>query len=131
MAMSADATADSLRYYFTADSVSSRPATWEVALHTGAPGLNGEDNEVADSAYARQSGAFAVDVTDPDAPFADNTGLITYPAAVAAYTVTHISIHATGGDCLAVLRLVVDKAIDVGVQAQFAVGEIILGGTPQ
>lgn len=131
MAMSADATADSLKYYFTAVSVATRPSAWQVALHTADPGVNGADNEVADAAYVRQSGTFSVDVTDPDAPFAENTGIITYPAAVAAYTVTHISIHATGGDCLAVMRLVADKSIAIGAQAQFAIGEIIIGGTPQ
>lgn len=131
MAMSADATADSLKYYFTAGAVATRPSAREVALHTADPGPNGGSNEVVDAGYARQTATFSVDETDPDAPFAENTGVITYPAAVTGFTVTHISIHATGGDCLAVMRLVADKVIGVGAQAQFAIGEIIIGGTPQ
>ena len=131
MAMSALATADSLKYYFTASSVATRPSARQVALHTAYPGVNGASNEVTDGTYARQTATFTLDATDPDAPFVKNSALITYPAADTGFTVTHISIHAVGGDCLAVMRLVADKVIGAGDQAQFAIGEIIIGGTPQ
>ncbi len=131
MAMSAYATLQSLKYYLTTEPPASRPTTWQVSLHTGDPGPDGTANEVTDAAYVRQTGAFATDNTDPDAPFADNTGLISYPAAAVGFTATHMVVWGTGSNPLVIQRLVTDRVVGVGVQAQFAVGEIIIGGTQE
>lgn len=128
MSMSAFATLDSLTYYFTAIAPAARPTSWEVSLHTGDPGVDGTANEVADAGYAREPGIFAVDNTDPTLPFVDNTGLIQFGAAVTGYTATHVVVWSNAGNPLSIQRLTADKVIGVGVEAQFAVGELIIGG---
>lgn len=128
MSMSPFATLDSLTYYFTAGSPATRPVAWEVSLHTGDPGSDGSANEVADAGYAREPATFATDNTDPDLPFADNTGLIQFGAAVTGYTASYVVVWSGAGNPLSIQRLVADKVIGVGVQAEFAVGELIIGG---
>lgn len=127
MAMSPAVLADSLAYYLTTDSPITRPTAWTLSLHTAAPGSDGTANEVTDSGYARESASFVVDVSDPDAPFAENDALVTFDAAVVAYTVTHVVVW---GDStpLVIQALQTDKVINIGEQAQFAIGELVVGG---
>lgn len=127
MAMSPDIFADSLTYYLTTGSPITRPTAWTVSLHTAAPGSDGTANEVGDSGYARLSVTFTLDVSDPDAPFVSNSALLAFGAAVAAYTVTHVVVW---GDTTPVVieALRTEKVINIGEQAQFAIGELVVGG---
>jgi hypothetical protein len=120
---------DSLSYYFTADSVSTRPSGWEISLHTGNPGDAGLANEVADSAYARRPATFRIEAADAAAPQAENAETIAFASAVDGYTVTHVVIWETAnGRPLAIQRLITEKAIPAGSPAQFLPGELIVGG---
>lgn len=128
MSMSAFATLDSLKYYFTATSVAARPTSWTVSLHTGDPGVDGTANEVAYSGYARVAATIVTDNTNPALPFAKNSALIQFTAADTGYTATHVVVWSNAGNPLSIQRLTADKVIGVGVEAQFAVGELIIGG---
>lgn len=130
MAMSADLIAVSLAYYFTANAPQSRPTTWQLSLHTAAPGPSGSGNEVTDSAYVRQSVTFSdPDLANPLFPLVSNNVLVSFPAAMAAYTVTHVVVwDVMRGTPLVIQRLTADKAVPVGSKAQLAIGEFKIGG---
>jgi len=129
MGMTAYATLQTLQYRLTAETVDARPTGWEVSLHSGAPGTDGTANEITDANYVRQSIGFDVDVTNPALPFLANDALITFPAADAAFNVTHAVVWSTdGGDPEVSQRLQVDKSIAIGEAATFAVGEFTVGG---
>lgn len=128
MAMSAFAAQDTLKYNFTASSVAARPTSWTVSLHVGDPGTAGTANEVTDSGYARKAVTFVLDNTNPALPFVKNTALLQFGIAAVSYTVTHVVVWSNAGNPLSIQRLVADKVIGVGVQAEFAVGELIIGG---
>ncbi len=127
MSMSPYTLEQSLRYYLTASTVNARPTTWEISLHSGDPGPDAANNEIAYAGYARQSASFSVDVTDPDAAFAANSALIEFPVSATPYTVTHVAVWG-GADALVIQQLNSSKTITAGVKAQFAPGEITIGG---
>ena len=104
-----------------------RPTGWEISLHTGDPGVDGLDNEVADVEYARQSVEFVVDDTSPDTPFAQNDTHVVFPPAAEEYTVTHLVVWDTDGNILVPQPLRVPRTILVAEQAQIATGEIKIG----
>ncbi|WP_024647734.1 phage tail fiber protein [Pseudomonas syringae] len=129
MSMSSAALLDSLSYYFTSATVGSRPAAWAVSLHTAAPGDAGTGSEVTDSAYARQSATFALNTADASAALVFNTANIAFAAASTGYTATHAVVwDVTNSRPLVVQRLVTDKVIAAGEQAQFSPGELKIGG---
>ncbi|MCH5583112.1 phage tail fiber protein [Pseudomonas syringae] len=129
MSMSPAALLDSLAYYFTTATVGARPGSWSVSLHTAAPGDNGTGSEVTDSAYARQSAAFALNTADASAALVFNTAIISFAAAATGYTATHAVVwDATGNKPLVIQRLAADKVIAAGQQAQFSPGELKIGG---
>ena len=127
MSMSPSALNQSLLYFLTEEVVAPRPTEWEVSLHTGDPGPNGTDNEVDDSAYARRPVEFVVDDSDPEAPFATNSIDVVFAAAVGAYVVTHVVVWGDSA-VLDVQQLVAARTVGVGGQAQFAEGDILIGG---
>lgn len=129
MSMSPAITQDSLSYYFTFGAATTRPAAWNVSLHTGEPGTAGTANEVTDTAYFRQSTTFTLDTSDAGYPLVANADGINYPAAATGYTATHVVIwDTTSNRPLAIQRLVTSKVIPVGGPAQFSPGELIIGG---
>lgn len=89
----------SLDWLFTTTSPV-RPTTWFMALHTGANGGSGANNEIVGNGYARQSVAFT-----RASNVVSNSAAITFgPDTTAAWgVVTDISIwdSVTGGTCLA------------------------------
>ena len=127
MSMSAHSTQESLTYFFTGDALTGRPVAWEVSLHTDNPGQYGGDYEVYDAAYTRQSVTFALDTGGSVAAVA-NAAPVVFPAALVPYEVSHIVVWGDG-QALDVQRLVTNKTIGVGVQAQFATGDIQIGGS--
>ena len=129
MSMSPIAAQESLAYYFTGLASSPRPTSWNVSLHTGAPGNSGTANEVTDSAYARQSAVFALNIVDSAFPLVANSANIAYANAATSYTATHVVVwDNTNGQPLVIQRLVTDKVVAAGSPAQFATGELIIGG---
>lgn len=127
MGMSIELTAESLRYYLTTEPVAPRPTGWEISLHTGAPGIDGSDNEVTDSTYARQPISFEVVETDPAQPRAINSEVVVFPAASAGFDVSHIVIWDTDGGMQISQSLRAVKHIAPAEQAQVAPGEITIG----
>lgn len=129
MSMSPAILLDSLGYYFTGATVGSRPTSWSVSLHTAAPGNSGTGSEVGDSAYARQPATFALNTADSAAALAFNTANIAFAAAATGYTATHAVVWDVNNNRpLVVQRLATDKVIAAGEQAQFAPGELKIGG---
>lgn len=127
MGMSRTVTEDSLTYYLTGESVLPRPTAWEMSLHTGAPGVDGLDNEVEDAAYERQGITFEVDYTATGDPFAQNDGMVVFPLADSGYTVTHIALWSDAGTLIVTQPLRTPKVIATAEQAQVAPGEIKIG----
>lgn len=127
MAMSSAVTIDSLKYYLTAGAVAARPTAWTVSLHSGPPGVAGTANELAYAGYGRQPATFSVDSTDPSAPSAANSADLTYPAADADYTVTHMVVWGNAAPQV-IQALNNAKTISSGVAAVLAAGELVIGG---
>lgn len=123
MAMSDYTTEDSLKYHLTAGAVGTRPTAWELSLHTGDPGTDGTANEVADSGYARQTIAFTV-----TGPAAENSALVTFPAAVEGFTATHLVVWGDS-DPRIIQALKTPKVIAIGNSATLAAGELTVGGS--
>lgn len=129
MSMSPALTLDSLKRYLTASQETTRPTGWAVSLHTGAPGNGGTANEVTDFAYARQPVVFSVDDSDASAPVASNLSTIIFAAASTGYTAAYAVVWDTDNNRpLVIQRLVTDKVIGSGEQAQFSPGELKIGG---
>jgi hypothetical protein len=127
--MSPALTLDSLTYYLTSSSVPARPTAWVVSLHTAAPGNSGVANEVTDASYARQPVGFALDVSDASAPVASNASAVYFAAASSGYTAAYAVVwDASRNVPLVIQRLVTDKVIATGEQAQFSPGELKIGG---
>lgn len=127
MGMTPVLTKDSLTYYLTTAAPADRPESWELSLHSAAPGPLGEDNEVTDAAYVRQPISFTVDETDPDRPFAYNDSLISYPPADDAYQVTHIVVWDAAGTPLVTQSLRAPRDVPQGGQVEVAPSEILIG----
>lgn len=117
-----------VKYFFTGDSVDSRPTSWEVALHAGDPGI-GDSNEVSDSVYDRQSVTFSA---DDSGSFwqATNDADVSFPAAGAGanYTVTHFSIRDGNGNALLIAPLQVPIPVVEGGVVSFPAGFLIARG---
>lgn len=126
MAMSNALLEDTLVRYLSTGVVIARPTAWTISLHTSDPGEAGTANEVTDSAYARQAISMAV-TTGTENPLATNATVVTFPAAVEGFTVTHVVLW---GDStpLDIQQLRTNRIIAVGEQATFAVGEYNIGG---
>lgn len=117
-----------VKYFFTGDAVDSRPASWEVALHSGDPGT-GDGNEVSDGAYSRQPATFSA--SDSGSFWqASNDADVDFPAAGvgADYTVTHFSIRDGDGNALLVAPLQVPIPIVAGGIVSFPAGFLIARG---
>lgn len=130
MSMAENLSEQLIKYFFTDEAVSSRPASWEVALHTADPGTTGA-NEVVEGAYARQSVTFAA--ADAGVYWqASNEADVTFPAAGvgASYSVTHFSIiDATNAEVLTSGALPVAIPVVEGTIISFAAGDLIARGT--
>lgn len=121
-----------LKYLFTTSALGTRPTAWYVALHTGAPSLDGSDNEAAYSGYVRQSVAFTA--TQPggtDTPWqVDNDADVAFPATNASVTVTHVTVFdaASAGNCLAVFELPISRTVASGGVFSIPAGELVITG---
>ena len=118
-----------VKYTYTTDSVDSRPTSWEIALHAGSPG-NGDDNEVADGSYARQSATFAASDQGSFWQAASDID-VTFPAASASanYTVTHFTVRdALSGECKSIGVLPVPIPVVEGGVVSLPAGSIIVRG---
>lgn len=127
MGMSSLLTEDSLKYYLTSDVVMARPTGWELSLHTDDPGIDGDDNEVADTGYARQGVSFEMQTNTLSEPFAQNDTLVVFPPADDGYTITHVVVWDVLGMPLVIQRLQTPKTIITNEQAQVAPSEIKIG----
>ena len=113
---------------FTTESIAARPTAWEVRLHTGSPGENGNLLEVSESEYLPQAATFAVD--DAGAFYrARNSADVTFPPAGvgANYTVTHFSVHG-GGVFLGSGQLPVPVNVAEGGIIQFSINDLTIRG---
>ncbi len=113
-----------VKFFFTSETAESRPSSWEIALHTGNPGADGESNEVSGLSYSRQPVDFET-YPDPEGGGfweAQNTDDVTFAAGQSgdSYRVSHYTIRdGSTGDCLAVGQLTVPIQVDVGVVVSF------------
>ena len=100
-----------------------RPTAWYVALHTGANGGAGANNEIVAQGYARQSVTFGV-----TANVAANTNALTFgpDTATAWGTVTDITVWdaPTAGNCLCQGTAGASVVYAVGDSATIAVGAL-------
>jgi hypothetical protein len=126
--------AEIIKYLFTTDAMAARPTQWHVALHTGAPGIDGTANEVTvglDPSYVRRAATFTTSVA-AGITSAKNTADITFPASTAAapYQVSYASIFAaaTGGTCLGVLAFDPARTVAVAGTVRFPINELIIEG---
>lgn len=119
------------KWLFTTDTLGTRPTTWYVALHDGAPGLTGA-NEVTDGNYARQS----VDFTAAQPGGAGtawqvtNDAAITFPATAGSVTVTHVSVFdaSTSGNALAIFELPVSRSLAASGVFSIPLNELVITG---
>lgn len=118
-----------VKQFFTTSAVAARPTGWMIALHAGNPGA-GDDNEVADSAYARQAATFVAEDKGVYWEGSSQADVI-FPAAGAGanYTVTHYSIRDAGTDeCLAIAQLPVPLPVVANGIVSFPAGFIKVRG---
>jgi hypothetical protein len=112
-----------LNYTFTTTSVT-RPTVWYVALHTGANGGTGANNEITTGeGYARQSVTFSL-----SSNVITNTAMLTFgPDTTTAWgTVTDITVWdaVTAGRCLAQGTAAASVTYAVGDSATIAIGAL-------
>lgn len=118
---------ETLKYWFTTDAMGDRPTSWEVALHSGDPGT-GDDNELTDANYARESANFEV-VADGDGFIARNDADIVFPALVAGVTVQFMSVRdATTGDHIRSVQLNPPKTFSAGGIPRIPINELVFEG---
>ncbi|KKS16793.1 MAG: hypothetical protein UU74_C0033G0025 [Candidatus Woesebacteria bacterium GW2011_GWA1_41_7] len=103
--------------------------TYYLALHTGDPGEDGDENEVlvaADADYVRQGFTFAGPAALKQ-KLNDSAVSWTVDAASAGYTVTHASIWtaATAGSCKFKAALAVPRALVANGVLTFEIGEVV------
>jgi hypothetical protein len=134
MANTEFSSAEIIKYLFTNGAMGARPTQWHVALHTGAPGINGTDNEVTvglDPSYLRRPANFVTSVVS-GITSAKNTAEIAFPASTAAapYQALYASVFnaSTGGTCLGILALDPARTIAVAGVLRFPVNELIIEG---
>lgn len=126
MGMSRYLTRESLRYYLTAEPATPRPTTWELSLHSDDPGVDGTNNEIDDTAYARQAIAFEELDNAWGEPYAQNDGEVAFPPADGPYTATHLVVWGDN-EALIVQALRTPRIIGATEQAIVATGEIRIG----
>jgi hypothetical protein len=100
------------------------PSARYLALFTSAPTSQGGGTECVDANYVRQSiGTFNA-ATNADPAAGTNAAAVTFPAMAASQTIAAVGIYdaATGGNLL--FWVVTSFTAGVGVQVQFAAGEI-------
>lgn len=120
-----------LKYLFTTSALGTRPTAWYVALHTGAPSLDGSDNEVADGNYARQAATFVADQPVVDGPWrVRNNADVVFPAAAASFTVTHVVVFdaLTAGNALAVFELPLSRSVAASGVFSIPINELVITG---
>jgi hypothetical protein len=108
-----------------------RPTSWFLALHTGAPGETGGSNELATgSNYARQTSTWVAAASGAGSTTNSNT--ITFgPSTTSNWgTISSLTIWDNGtigaGNCLWQGNLSTARVITVGDSLQFAAGAISL-----
>jgi hypothetical protein len=124
-AVSTNLQSEWIKYAFTTESMSARPTSWKIGLHTGDPTQNGSANEVTtglDAAYVRQTATWTRTLGQ-----VANAALINFPVTAATYTVTYITVwDNTGTVCLYVGALSLAKLLAVGDTFSFPVGQLTL-----
>jgi len=119
-----------LNWMFTDASAPSRPTAWQVSLHTGDPGETGLTAEVlvsADADYTRKAITFADSVAGSSC-LSELAVTHTPASGATAYTVTHVTVHATAPDAVALISgaLQVPQLIDNSNPLSLSVGEIVI-----
>lgn len=118
-----------IKLLFTTDSLPTRPTSWDIALFTGNPGLDGASNECADSNYARQSATFtATQPTTGDVWQVNNDADIAFPGFAAAQTITHIGVFSGAGDALALFELPLARSLPVSGVLSIPASELVIKG---
>lgn len=118
MAFTSTAENRALNWMFTTGAAT-RPTTWFVALHAGANGGQGANNELSGNGYARQAVTFTV-----SGNVASNSASISFgPNTTSNWgTVTDVTVWdtVTGGTCLSVGTATASVAYSVGDTATIA-----------
>jgi hypothetical protein len=116
-----------LDYLLTSGTVT-RPTAWYVALHAGANGGSGANNELVGNGYARQAVTFSL-----TGNIAENTAQLTWgPNTGTSWgTVTDVTVwdSSTGGRCLAQGPAVSPVTYAVGDEATMAAGALTVSLT--
>lgn len=118
-----------LTYLLTASSVT-RPTAWFVSLHTGDPGEDGADNEVAagtDADYIRKAVTFDDPIADTGQVLTNTAPTWTVNSGSSGYTVSHIAIFdaVSGGNCLYKGEMLVSKTLAASEVLTFTAGDIV------
>lgn len=133
MAAPLHASKEYVQYFFTDDfSIASRPISWEIALHTGNPGL-GSANEVIESGYERVGVAFTAAEEPVNGKYweAQSVADVVFPPGEPGqdYTVTHYTVRdQTSGECLAIAQLQVPIPVVSGTVITFPANYIKVRG---
>jgi len=118
---------DALSYYFTTDSVGTRPTAWYMSLHDGDPGDTGADELTTgeDSGYARVSGVTFSKLANNSVT---NDANITYNATDGTNIITHIGIWdaASSGNLLVAGALDGPRTITSTAPLTIAAGDLII-----
>ncbi|AVO37395.1 phage tail fiber protein [Pukyongiella litopenaei] len=112
-----------LTFLLTTDPVT-RPTAWYVALHTGAPGEDGTNAELAGNGYTRQAATFSV---TGDA--ATNDAQILFGPATASWgSVSHFSVWDanSAGNCLYQGALDETKSYGINDEVKFPPAALVI-----
>lgn len=116
-----------LTWAFTTDAIT-RPASWEVSMHTESPGAAGTANEVStgvDADYVRHAVTFGSEAGG--VTLSDLAVSHTADAVATTYTVKYIVIwDVTNADPLVTLELVVPITFTAGATKTFNIGDIAI-----
>lgn len=121
-----------VKFFFSSEIVEVRPTEWEVALHTGNPGTNGNNNELSSDSYMRQDVAFTIEQHSSGTHFvATNMADITFPTGIDTdnSTITHYTIRDKVADeALASGRLPTPIILSEGVNIVIPMGILKIRG---
>jgi hypothetical protein len=127
MASNPDFEQRTLKWWFTTESVGTRPSSWEVALHSGDPGT-GSANELTDANYERQPIEFEV-VADGDGYISRNDADVVFPGLAASVTVSFMTIRdAATGNSIRAVQMDPPKSFSAGGVPRIPVNELVLEG---
>lgn len=116
-----------LIWLLTGTAVDRPTGPFTIALHTGDPGEDGTANEVVvgeDADYARKTITFADSILGSGQALSSNSPAWTIGAGT-GFTLTHISIWESGGDCICKGSLLVSKPLVAAAVHVFNIGDVV------